>query len=101
VAKKYFAAENRCVAHYYRKEGLAPEDPALAELDPQARAMVKQMSAQLAQVEDLGQLEMMREQMQSRAEKVPEEHAPLFRILVQKVDERIEALNSQQSSSDS
>ena len=49
VAKKYFTKENRAVAIYTRKPGTGgeDEDPLLAGLDAQAKAMARKMSSSI------------------------------------------------------
>ncbi len=94
VANTYFAKENRSVAIYRRKAGAAPEDPELAALDPQARAMVKQAIAQFASVDDVDQLREVHARMETGISQAPAEMAPALQYMLKKLQERIDALGS-------
>ena len=94
VAKEYFAPENRSVATYTRKEGLAPEDPALAALGEQARAMVKQMTAQFETLQDVEQLVTIKGRLEGQMSQAPEEAQAALQYMVQWMEKRIETLRS-------
>ena len=49
MAKKYFTKENRAVAVYTRKSGTGggDEDPLMAGLDAQSKAMARKMSSSI------------------------------------------------------
>lgn len=89
VVEKYFTRENRAIAFYTRKEGAAPEDPALMALDPQMRGMVKQQIAQLEQVQDLAQLEQIYGAIQGQAAQAPEQFQPAIKYMMAWIENRI------------
>ncbi len=97
VANEYFTPTNRAVAHYNRKAGAAAEDPELAALDPQMKAMVKQALTQLSSVEDPAELEQAIAQMEAQASQVPPQFKPAFDIIQRKARERLEMLNAGKS----
>jgi predicted Zn-dependent peptidase len=92
VATEYLTKENRTVGTFLRKQGTAPEDPALAALPPQAQAMVRQASQQIAAESDAAKLQEMVAQMQQMAEKVPAEMKPAFELVLKRAGERLNAL---------
>ncbi|MBL0922602.1 MAG: insulinase family protein, partial [Phycisphaerales bacterium] len=92
VAKQYFAPTNRAVALYNRKAGAPTEDPELAALDPQMKAMVKQALSQLSAVEDPAELEQAIAQMEGQAAQVPPQFKPAFDIILRKARERLSTL---------
>lgn len=96
VVDRYFGETNRSVATYVRKEGAAPEDPELAALDPQVRAMVKQQLSQLQSANDPDMLRAALAQMQAQAgnPQVPEQFRPAIDLMIRRVQERIEQLES-------
>jgi len=95
VAKQYLTKENRTVATFLRKVGAAAEDPALAALPPQAQAMVRQASQQLAAESDPAKVQAMLAQMQQMAEKVPAEMKPAFELIQKRAEERLAALTGE------
>jgi len=95
VAKQYLTKENRTVATFLRKVGAAAEDPALAALPPQAQAMVRQASQQLAAESDPAKVQAMLAQMQQMAEKVPAEMKPAFELVQKRAEERLAALTGE------
>ena len=95
VAKQYLTKENRTVATFLRKPGAAAEDPALAALPPQAQAMVRQASQQLAAESDPAKVQAMLAQMQQMAEKVPAEMKPAFELIQKRAEERLAALTGE------
>ncbi len=95
VARKYLTRENRNVLIYTRKEGAAPEDPAIAALPEQARQMVKAMLAQLKQVTDKKQLQNMISTMESRLDQMPEDRRKAMEVILNKAKERLKELQQQ------
>lgn len=95
VARRYLTDETRTVAWYQRKEGSAPEDPALSALPPQMKAMVKQQLAQLEQETDIAKLQQAMDQMQQAAGRVPPEMKPALDLMTRKLQERIDTLTAQ------
>jgi predicted Zn-dependent peptidase len=94
VARKYFEPTNRSVAVYTRKAGAAPEDPELAALPPEARAMVQQAAAQFAAMEDLAQLETIRAQLAGSLDQAPADRRPVLELLLTRIDDRIAELSA-------
>ncbi len=95
VVDTYFVKENRAIGFYTRKEGAAPEDPALMALDPQMRGMVKQQLAQLETVEDVAQLDQIYAGMQGQAAQVPEQFKPAFDYMMNWIENRIAELKGE------
>ncbi|MCG6949654.1 MAG: insulinase family protein [Acidobacteria bacterium] len=91
VANTYFTDEGKNVLWYFRKEGSA-EDPELAALSGQAKAMAKQAIAQIEAVEDPAELEQGLAQMQAMQEQAPPEFQPAIELIIKRAEERIEAL---------
>jgi predicted Zn-dependent peptidase len=95
VAKEYLVKDNRTVGVFLRKEGGAPEDPALAAIPAEARGMVK---AQLDKIKAETDLEKLRQgiaKMQEGASQVPPEMKPVFDLLLKSAQERLAALESE------
>ncbi len=95
VVDTYFVKENRAIGFYTRKEGAAPEDPALMALDPQMRGMVKQQLAQLETVEDVARLDQIYAGMQGQAAQVPEQFKPAFDYMMNWIENRIAQLKGE------
>ncbi len=94
VAREYLGRETRTVATFRRKEGAAPEDPEVAKLPPQAQAMVRQASEQIAAETDPARLRERVEQMQQMAAQVPAEMKPAFDVILKRATERLQALSA-------
>jgi predicted Zn-dependent peptidase len=95
VAKEYLTRENRTVGIFLRKEGGAPADPELAALPPQAQAMVKQASQQIAAEQDPAKLREMVDKMRPMAGQVPAEMKPAFELILKRASERLSALSGE------
>ncbi len=93
VAKKYFTPEGRNTLWYVRKEG-TEEDPELAGLQGQAKAMAKSMIAQIAVEEDAARLEQALGQMQGGLTQAPPEFKPALELVIRKIEERLEELEA-------
>ena len=93
VANTYFTDTGRNVLWYYRNEG-SEEDPELAALSGQAKAMAKQALAQIAQVEDPAELEQGLQQMQTMKSQAPPEFQPAIELIIKRATERIEMLRA-------
>jgi predicted Zn-dependent peptidase len=93
IANTYFTDTGRNVLWYFRKEG-SEEDPELAALTGQAKAMAKQALAQIAQVEDPAELEQGLQQMQTMKGQAPPEFQPAIELIIKKATERIEELRA-------
>jgi hypothetical protein len=100
VAKKYLEKENRNLGVYLRKADAEPEDPALAELPPQAKSMVKQQLAEIEKATDPAALEQGLQQMMQMQGQAPPQMKPAIDYLIQKVQERIEQLSSESAQPD-
>ena len=95
VAKEYLTKENRTVGVFVRKEGAAAADPELASLPPQAQAMVRQASQQIAAERDPAKLREMVDKMQQMATQVPAEMKPAFELILKRASERLQALSGE------
>ncbi len=93
VANTYFTDTGRNVLWYFRNEG-SVEDPELAALTGQAKAMAKQALAQIAQVEDPAELEQGLQQMQTMKSQAPPEYQPAIELMIKRATERIEKLRA-------
>ncbi len=93
VANTYFTDTGRNTLWYFRNEG-SEEDPDLAALTGQAKAMAKQALAQIAQVEDPDELEQGLQQMQTMKDQAPPEFQPAIELIIKKATERIEKLRA-------
>jgi len=98
VAKQYLEKENRNIGVYLRTADAEPEDPALATLPPQAKAMVKQQLAEIENATDPAKLGEGLQQMMQMQGQVPPEMKPAIDYLIQKVQERIEKLSKDSAS---
>jgi predicted Zn-dependent peptidase len=92
VAQTHLTKENRTVGVFLRKEGAAPEDPAIAALTPAAQAMVRQGLKQLEGESDPLKLRQGMAQMKAMATQAPPEFKPGIDILLKKAEERLAAL---------
>jgi predicted Zn-dependent peptidase len=95
VAKTYLTKENRTVGVFLRKEGGAPEDKELAALPQQARAMVRQMSQQIAAEKDPARLRELIGKMQESVARVPAELKPAFELILKRAGDRLQALSGE------
>jgi predicted Zn-dependent peptidase len=88
VAKTYLKPEGRNTLWYVRKEG-TEEDPALAGLQGQAKAMAKGMIAQISAEEDAARLQQALTQMQGGISQAPDEIKPALELVIKKIQERL------------
>jgi predicted Zn-dependent peptidase len=93
IANQYFTKENRAVAIWTRKAGTAPEDPEIAALPPQAKAMVKQALTKIESTTDAAQLQQMLSQMSQMEGQAPPEMKPAIDYLKGRVEARITSLS--------
>jgi predicted Zn-dependent peptidase len=91
---KYFTKENRAVAIWTRAQGAEREDPAIASLPPQAKAMVKQALTQIEKAEDPALLQEMLARMAQLEAQVPPEMKPAIDYVKSKAEERLSALSA-------
>jgi predicted Zn-dependent peptidase len=93
VANTYFTDVGRNTLWYFRKDG-SEEDPELAALSGQAKAMAKQALAQISQVTDPAELEQGLQQMQATKAQAPPEYQPAIELIIKRATERIEELRA-------
>jgi predicted Zn-dependent peptidase len=93
VANTYFTDAGRNVLWYHRNEG-SEEDPELAALTGQAKAMAKQALTQIASVTDPAELEQGLQQMQTMKSQAPPEFQPAIELIIKRATERIEMLRA-------
>jgi predicted Zn-dependent peptidase len=93
VVKTYLTDSGKNVLWYSRKEG-SVEDPELAALSGQAKAMAKQALAQINQVTDPAELEQGLAQMQGMLGQVPPELKPAIELVIKRATERLEMLQA-------
>jgi predicted Zn-dependent peptidase len=93
VANTYFSETGLNALWYFRKEG-SEEDPELAALSPQGKAMAKQALAQINQVTDPAELEQGLAQMQAMAAQAPPEYKAAIELVIKKAKERLEILKA-------
>jgi len=94
VANAYFSKDNRCVATYTRKPGTGgeQEDPELAKLPAEQKAMAKQALARLAGEKDATKLKQRLAKLEENAAQAPAEAKPMLDWMKKKVQERIAEL---------
>ncbi|HUG43960.1 MAG TPA: pitrilysin family protein [Acidobacteriota bacterium] len=97
AARRYLKPEKKNVAVYLRREGAAPMDPALSGLPPEVRASVQQQITQIEESTDLESLQQALVQTQQMAGQAPEEFRPALEYVQRKIQERIAALEAEQS----
>jgi predicted Zn-dependent peptidase len=95
VAREYLTKDNRTVATFLRKGAAPPEDPELANLPPQAQAMVRQATQQIEGEKDAARLQEMVAKMQQMATQVPAEVKPAFDVILKRAGERLQALSAE------
>ncbi len=91
VANQYFPATGKNVLWYFRKEGVE-EDPELAALSGQAKAMAKQTIAQLATVDDPAEIAALIAQLEAAKSQAPPEFLPAIELIAKRAQERLAAL---------
>jgi predicted Zn-dependent peptidase len=93
VANTYFSDTGKNVLWYFRNEG-SEEDPELAALSGQAKAMAKQALAQIEAVDDPAELEQGLQQMQAMKAQAPPEYQQAIELIINRATERIEELRA-------
>jgi predicted Zn-dependent peptidase len=93
VANTYFKPENRTIAIYYTKKGVAgaQEDPALAGLTDEEKGQVRGMKAMLAQAKP-EQLKMMLGSVDQRAASAPADKQNFFKVVKKMLEDRLKEL---------
>jgi len=93
AANRYFPATGRNVLWFFRKEG-TEEDPEIAALSGQAKAMASQAITQIEQIDDPVELADILSQMESQVSQVPPEFKPALDLIIRRAKERLEQLQS-------
>ena len=91
AANRYFTSTGKNVLWFHRKEG-TEEDPELAALSAQGRAMAKQAIAQIEQIDDPAELAEILSQMEEQAGQVPPEFKSALDLVILRTKERLEQL---------
>ena len=94
VARQTFTAERKSVATYIRKAGGTAEDPELAALPAQVKAMVKQQLAQIEQISDPAQLEQVLGQLRQMQGQVPPQMKPAIDLMLKRAEQKLDALRA-------
>ena len=83
VAKKYFTKENRAVAVYTRKPGTGggDEDPLLAGLDAQSKAMARKMSSSIKANKNLEELKKQLVGLEAQLEQAGAKAPPVMKVI--------------------
>jgi predicted Zn-dependent peptidase len=94
VAREHFTKENRTVGVFLRKAGAAAEaeDPELAALPEEQRAIARQQLRQIEAEKDPARLREGIARLQEAAAQVPAEMKPTFELVVKRAQERLAAL---------
>jgi predicted Zn-dependent peptidase len=93
VANTYLTDTGRNTLWYFRTEG-TDEDPELAALSGQAKAMAKQALAQINQIDDPAELEQGLAQMKAMKGQAPPEFQPAIDLMITRATERLEMLQA-------
>jgi predicted Zn-dependent peptidase len=94
VAQKYFTKENRTVAIWTRKSGAGPEDPALANLPPEAKGMARQMLSRIDGMTDAAQVQKLLERLDVMGAQVPPEMKPAMDLVRAKAQAKLNLLSN-------
>ena len=94
VAKKYFTKENRAVAVYTRKPGTGggDEDPLLAGLDAQSKAMARKMSSSINTNKNLEELKKQLAGLEAQMEQTGAKAQPVMKVIRTVLRKRIAEL---------
>ena len=93
VAGQYLTRERRAVAIWTRKGGGAPEDPALAALPAEARAMAKQFASRLDGMTEPAQVQRMLERLDAMGGQAPPEMKPALDYVRAKAQAKLAQLS--------
>ena len=95
VAKKYFTKENRAVAIYTRKPGTGggDEDPLLAGLDAQSKAMARKMSSSINANKNLEELKKQLAGLEAQLEQAGAKAPPVMKVIRAILRNRISELD--------
>ena len=91
VAKKYFTKENRAVAIYTRKPGTGggDENPLLADLSGQAKAMARKFISSVNSEKDVASLKGRLQQIEEQLEKAGSKAPPIMKVIRAALRKRI------------
>ena len=94
VAQKYFTKENRAVAVYTRKPGTGggDEDPLLAGLDAQTKAMARKMSSSINANKNLEELKKQLAGLEAQMEQAGAKAPPVMKVIRTALRNRIAEL---------
>jgi len=94
VAKKYFTKENRAVAVYTRKSGTGggDEDPLMADLDAQSKAMARKMSSSINTNKNLEELKKQLAGLEAQMEQTGAKAPPVMKVIRTVLRKRIAEL---------
>jgi predicted Zn-dependent peptidase len=92
VAAEHFVKENRTVGVFLRKAGTASEDPELAALSPQAKAMVRRGLDEIRGTSDAASLRGAIAQLQQAMQEAPDEMKPALAYLLRNAEQRLAEL---------
>ena len=95
VANTYFARENRAVAHWTRVAGAEPEDPALTDLPPQAKQMVKRSLDRLDGMTEPSEVQEMLGRLESMGANMPPEMKPAMDYVKEKAEAKLAELQKE------
>ena len=95
LAKKYFTKENRAVAIYTRKPGTGgeDEDPLLAGLDAQSKAMARKMSSSINANKNLEELKKQLAGLEAQLEQAGAKAPPVMKVIRAVLRNRIAELD--------
>ena len=91
---RYFLKENRLVAIWTRKGGAEPEDPALAGLPPDGKAMARRMLSRINGATDPAQIQQMIERLDTMGAQMPPEMKPAFDYIRAKAQAKLTQLTT-------
>ena len=94
VTQKYFTKENRTVAIWTRKGGAGPEDPALANLPPEAKGMARQMLTRIDGMTDVAQVQKLLERLEQMGAQVPPEMKPALDLVRARAQAKLNSLSN-------
>jgi predicted Zn-dependent peptidase len=92
VAEKYLTKETRTVAIYTRKAG-SQEDPDLAGISAEQKAVAQKMAAALKEEKDAAKLKQRLQDLETKAATVDEKNRGFLEFMKKKLTQRIEQLD--------
>jgi predicted Zn-dependent peptidase len=93
VVNTYFGDDKRNIAIYYTKDSDVSVDPEIAVLPEELQVHARQVRAQIQQISDKAQLEMMLAQTRTAGERVSEpEQQHLIRYIIRLLEDRLKSI---------